>query len=418
MGRTEPSHAPLSQQSFRKDQRAKHARSVINKNISQLLASDTRARKGIEQAHLFTNSSFDLKSNSEGNSKRQSAKSQRSRRNSSPQERIEAASLNEATKATKEDRKPLKISIHVSDTLTAARHLHEHSRSKKNVAILNMASPLRPGGGVLNGATSQEESLCTRTTLLPTLKEQWYRLPDVGGIWSPDILVFRVPGVDEDEDLPKSHRFYVDVVTAAMTRFPDIKEVAAQEFAGDDASGEGSTSAEHAYANQKDRELALEKMRAVVKLLEFKKTEKVVLGAWGCGAYGNPVGEISRAWKKVLLGSRGKVSKSSDQDVMYSSIKDIIIAVKDPHLAAEFAKHWDDDIAINQTEKQSQGTVGPNQDQQNVEELQQKIEALEVQLNEVKTPMLRQGLENTLQTLKDQLANTYYEGAKDESDDE
>jgi len=38
-----------------------------------------------------------------------------------------------------------------------------------------MASPLRPGGGVLTGATSQEEFLCARTTLYPSLREKFYR---------------------------------------------------------------------------------------------------------------------------------------------------------------------------------------------------------------------------------------------------
>ena len=54
MGRVEPSHAPLAQQSFRKDQRAKHARTTINKTIPHILASEARARKGVENARLIT----------------------------------------------------------------------------------------------------------------------------------------------------------------------------------------------------------------------------------------------------------------------------------------------------------------------------------------------------------------------------
>jgi len=53
MGRTEPSHAPLAQQSHRKEQRAKHARLTINKTIPNLLKTNYRARQGIEKAELI-----------------------------------------------------------------------------------------------------------------------------------------------------------------------------------------------------------------------------------------------------------------------------------------------------------------------------------------------------------------------------
>ncbi len=101
-----------------------------------------------------------------------------------------------------------------------------------------MASPLRPGGGVLNGATSQEESLCARSTLLPSLREECYRLPEIGGICSPDVLVFRVPGAGEDKELPKAERFYVDVVSSAMIRFPETTEKNSQGDVDGDESGE------------------------------------------------------------------------------------------------------------------------------------------------------------------------------------
>ncbi len=91
-----------------------------------------------------------------------------------------------------------------------------------------MASPLRPGGGVLSGATSQEESLCARTTLLPSLRDDFYRLPEVGAVYTPDVLVFGrwdADGSGADavgEEMARRAWFYVDVVSAAMLRFPDV----------------------------------------------------------------------------------------------------------------------------------------------------------------------------------------------------
>lgn len=58
------------------------------------------------------------------------------------------------------------IRVSDSDTLDAAQALYL-SHPTDHIAVLSMASPLRPGGGVLTGATSQEESLCMRSTLLP-----------------------------------------------------------------------------------------------------------------------------------------------------------------------------------------------------------------------------------------------------------
>ena len=92
----------------------------------------------------------------------------------------------------------MKIRVRSLDTLTAASWLSEkpsasqrtertapavRSRSNKpNVAVLNMASAIRPGGGFLEGANSQEEYLCARSTLYPSLWDSYYRLPEVRAV--------------------------------------------------------------------------------------------------------------------------------------------------------------------------------------------------------------------------------------------
>jgi hypothetical protein len=412
MGRAEPSHAPLTQQGYRKEQRAKYARTTINRTVPQLLASDARARRGVEQAYLFADTivgstAFDGRS-TQGGSGLKTQKIGKNKRIEADKHMPEANELLQAAiTSSPEDKQPVQISIHVADTLATARRLHQMSRSKRNVAILNMASPLRPGGGVLNGATSQEESLCVRSTLLPSLREEWYRLPEIGGIWSPDVLVFRVTGAGEDKELPKAERFYVDVVSSAMTRFPETTEKTVQE---EDANGDGfdgrPPTSERVYASQKDRDLALQKMRTVLRLLESKKVERVVLGAWGCGAYGNPLGEICRAWKRALLGKRSQNSNKEVYSAECGYLKHVVFAVKDLRMAEEFAQYWGDDIQIESAAKRSDEPSNTDPGEEDLEELQQKIETLEVQLKNVKTPMLRQGLESTLQALKSELATT------------
>ena len=85
-----------------------------------------------------------------------------------------------------------KITVIQSDTLNAAQAFLDPMAKHRRITVLNMASFLRPGGGVVNGAIAQEESLCLRSTLYPALDEKFYRLPKFGGLYTQDILV-RIP---------------------------------------------------------------------------------------------------------------------------------------------------------------------------------------------------------------------------------
>lgn len=195
---------------------------------------------------------------------------------------------------------------------------------------------------MLTGATSQEEWLCSRTTLYPSLREEFYRLPEVGGIYTPDVLVFRRWDAAATE-LPKKDWFFVDVVSAAMLRFPDLTE-----------DGEG-------YAEQKDRELVLGKMRGVLRMVRARGVEKVVLGAWGCGAYGNPVDEIAGAWRRVLLGRKGKGGEGWDG-------LEVVFAVKDGKLAEKFAEAFGDGIEIQEVGADEEDESGDEEDGNGEEE--------------------------------------------------
>ncbi|KAI1173236.1 hypothetical protein F4777DRAFT_458106 [Nemania sp. FL0916] len=352
MGRIEPTviKPPAA---FRRDARAKQARATLNKLIPALLSAHPRAQQGIERCELIVDpaavsisqptSELERKREQEptqeqeqrgGGGKRKGHREGKASRDSDSR-RGRGSTSNTEENTTASAQNP-HISLCVADTLTAARSLidqelsspvqqkkqkkHKQSQQKQKqpakVGILNMASPLSPGGGFLNGATSQEESLCMRTTLLPALHDHFYRLPELGVVYTPDVLVFRGPtststtttptnisnnnkptadtvATDHDEGesvLPKIDRWFVDVATAAMLRLPETSEDGRR------------------YARAADRELAVRKMRAVLRVFAAKGCSCVVLGAWGCGAYGNPVTEIAEAWRQVLLpgvGGRG-----------------------------------------------------------------------------------------------------------------
>ena len=60
------------------------------------------------------------------------------------------------------------VFITKSKTLEAALRQHKQNPSNK-IAILNFASATNPGGGVVNGSSAQEESICRCTNLYPCL---------------------------------------------------------------------------------------------------------------------------------------------------------------------------------------------------------------------------------------------------------
>jgi uncharacterized protein (TIGR02452 family) len=295
-----------------REERRKLAQKTVKDLIPKLLASDAKARRGVEQTELIANPLDTIPKGFESPKK--------VRKELVPI--IDEAQTESSTgRKHPVDTKPseLDVTIQVKDTLIVARDMLsevEHKTSSPNVAILNMASPLRPGGGVLTGANSQEESLCSRTTLLPSLREEWYRLPEYGGIWTPDVCVFRLQL--DDQILVKPERFYVDVITAAMLRLPETTHKDGQ----------------YQYANDQDREVVVKKIRAVLRILEMKGTELVVLGAWGCGAYGNPVREVARAWRRALQTGGDFKHKARTS---LSTLRRVIFAIKDPKMAQEFS---------------------------------------------------------------------------------
>ncbi|KAF2873495.1 hypothetical protein BDV95DRAFT_473497, partial [Massariosphaeria phaeospora] len=432
MGRTEKSQG-LAPPTVRKDIRAKQARHIINKTIPAILASNSKARKGADESELIVDPGpikiggvqdgvanegsgeiQYLKRKGQGKRKIKGGvgdndmasragheggykgKVKGKRRQESIEENLSQLSLQppQPSSPTPE----LKIRILATDTLTAAQTLKfsatKHNSNKKhlNICILNMASPLRPGGGVLSGATSQEEFLCARTTLLPSLKESFYRLPELGGIFTPNVLVFRSAGPlgSAKSRLGPGERYWVDVVSAGMLRFPELE------------GGEEETR----RLGKNDREAVEKKMRAVLRIACQKEAKKLVLGAWGCGAYGNPVTDIAQAWRKVLDGetNSGKKSKNVSDVERWNGVEEVIFAVSNEKMAAEFAKAFGKGIEVEKgPDRIAEDEEEDDEEDQAAEELKAKIGEMESQLALVWNPDLKARMGVILDGLRAQL---------------
>lgn len=358
MGRTEPS-VGRPPPAFRRDARAKKAKATLNKLIPSLLSAHPRARRAIEASELIV------------------APPRLGPPRPPPSGNLEL--LHETSP---------RLVIRVADTLTSARSLlTSTANNAKRVAILNMASPLSPGGGFLNGATSQEEFLCMRTTLLPALRDDFYRLPEIGAVYTPDVLVFRTSEDDDENDLlAKRDRWFVDVVSAAMLRLPETDV--------DEDTGRA------AYVHAKDRDLVLDKMRAVMRIFQAKGAARVVLGPWGCGAHGNPVGEVARAWRRVLLGE-GNKGKLREQ---WNGIEEVVFAVKDASMAEAFGTAFGDGLDWAE-EGDEDGSVEEDGADEEAEasELRDRVDELRGRIARASNARVKEGLQAVMAGLEGQM---------------
>lgn len=373
MGREQPTVVVRPNQN-RRDERAKRARDTKNKVIPDLLRGCPRAKHGIAKAELIVD----------------------------PPPVQESHPPHQSTCVQDPCIRPdLKIRIQPLDTITAASRLSEKispstraapavkSRScRPNVAILNMCSALRPGGGFLDGANSQEEFLCARTTVYPSLWDSFYRLPDVSGIYTPDVLVFR-DNLPEAHDLAKRDRYFVDVISSSMFRFAD-------------ARAEGC-SCGVSYCDR-HRDVVLRKMKAVLRIAQSKGIEKIVLGAWGCGAHGNPVKEVAKHWRKVIAGAPRQRRPNSER---WEGINEIIFAIPDRTMLREFEHAFKDVLAPEIVSRASETPVNPgselNGEAERTSELLSKIAEIEMQIEQTQNFRLKNRLRDTVAALQREL---------------
>ena len=187
------------------------------------------------------------------------------------------------------------FSIENADTFEAARAMCKRwpqsvFEDVKGPLVLNFANPHTPGGGVLNGARAQEEDLCRRSTLYGSITSAvakgFYaenKKSDEGvftdaAILSPCMEVFRKPDGSFLEE-----PYDVAVLTMAAPYAPALR---------------GMTPAD-VFDIFKTRILGM------LHIAVENGYRHLVLGAWGCGAFGNDPQMVSRAFYEALKEVRG-----------------------------------------------------------------------------------------------------------------
>ncbi len=176
-----------------------------------------------------------------------------------------------------------KTSYEVTNETTLSAH-RRHQAKGHNVVSLNFAAATNPGGGFLTGARAQEEYLCRSSALYLTIKDspmyayhrrEGHKRYSDAMIYSPDVPVFRD---DEHRLLPSP--YHASFITSAA---PLTKHLHPEELT-----------------------LVADILRTRIwKILTVAQThghDSLVLGAWGCGAFGNDGHQVSALFKWALEG--------------------------------------------------------------------------------------------------------------------
>ena len=193
--------------------------------------------------------------------------------------------------------------VRVTDrrSFEAARVMAQE-RPGARIVVHNFASYSHPGGGVANGASAQEESLCRCSTLYDSLDQRrmWdaYYLPNRGRgdalatdacIWTPDVVICKS---DEalPQRLPKDQWLSVDVVTCAA---PNLRGTTSN-LSNPAASRTDGVPLTRIYDIHRQRALHLLTVAAA------EGVDCLVLGAFGCGAFRNDPYLVANAWHGVV----------------------------------------------------------------------------------------------------------------------
>ena len=177
----------------------------------------------------------------------------------------------------KED-KNTEIIIEDSDTVYAGSRYFKDGK----IALLNFSSYKNPGGMFINGSKAQEECLCHASYLYNVLMQftdsfyNWNNqhknraLYFNRGLYSPNILF------QYNETL-----FHCDVITCAAPN-----KSAARRY--------------QKVTNEENTEILQSRIKFVLDIAKENHVDTLILGAYGCGVFGQNAKEVAGIFKKYL----------------------------------------------------------------------------------------------------------------------
>ena len=163
----------------------------------------------------------------------------------------------------------------ISTVDAIAKYMNGHT------AVLNFASYKEPGGKFIEGSMAQEEALCHSSFLYNVLSQcpEYYRWNNEHknrgfyknrALYSPMVRFFH-----------GENTYVADVITCAA---PNL-----------------STARKYCHVSQQENTAALNsRIQFLLDIAEREKVDTLILGAWGCGVFGQNPEEVAHTFKNNL----------------------------------------------------------------------------------------------------------------------
>ena len=171
------------------------------------------------------------------------------------------------------------LTVANTTTLRAAERLVDEGARP---LVLNMANGISPGGGFLSGARAQEEVLCRSSALHATLDgDAMYSTHRARSDYESSdwmILSPRVPVHRTDAGEALDDYWPCDFITAAAP-------------------------VAHRVGQPRSSQLMAQRIERLLQIAAAYDYETLVLGAWGCGAFGNDARATAASFRSALTGT-------------------------------------------------------------------------------------------------------------------
>lgn len=204
----------------------------------------------------------------------------------------------------------LQIEVIQSDVVD---YIINNEFTNKKVAVLNFASYKHPGGKFIDGSSAQEETLCHNSFLYNVLSEfsdyyEWNKkhlnraLYENRALYSPNIIFEREEGAVK-----------CDVLSCAAPNF--------------------TASYRYCYTSmQENSQVLKERIKFVLDIFKENQVDVVIIGAFGCGVFGQNPEEVALYFRKFLESKNYNfekvifpILKLREKDDTYEKMKKVLI---------------------------------------------------------------------------------------------
>jgi uncharacterized protein (TIGR02452 family) len=170
------------------------------------------------------------------------------------------------------NQEPAKLSITDNDTISEAVIMLNNGLDP---LILNMACDVKPGGGVENGARAQEEDLFRCSNYKLCVDKSLYPIGDDELIITNDVTI-----VKDTEYLMLDKFFKADFIAIPAVKRPLVND--------------------DQYLINDDYEQMKKKIDGIFRYAIYHNRDTLLLGALGCGAYGNPPDKVASMFRETI----------------------------------------------------------------------------------------------------------------------